>query len=256
MLYFEILQSVQRVVVHCDEKPSSRHPSFPKFSEVPESVLVQHDSNRFKMPHYNKNYFLKDKNSNDIILKSRLPLRSLPTGMDVTEYSGFFAEALADSCCSDHAEKFSIGTDKIVKNSYENENILFYDAMRCYYIQHKIKHEYKRWQVDISGLISGDFESLLSRCLIEKCEKSISFEFKLLGDDGDVFIKLLHPEPVILYSPEVHEKQSSKPDIISAVKISISFEHQETSEAIKCHCKIKDLFEIINSRKPFAYLKL
>ena len=144
MPFFEILQSVQRVVSHFEE---SSIIETPKFAEVPENVLFEHDSNRFKLPHYSRNYFLKTKtdknvtkhvdlnhknleNSNPeqsnpdkdtaIILKTRLPLRSLPTGMDVSEYSGFFAEALADSCCSDHAEQFGMGTDNIVKDSHNH----------------------------------------------------------------------------------------------------------------------------------------
>jgi hypothetical protein len=142
-----------------------------------------------------------------------------------------------------------MGTDNIVKDSQNHQNIMFYDAMHAFYVDsEKTEHSYNRWDVNITGLSSGNFESLLARCLLEKCEKSISFEFKLIGDDVSVFVRLVHPDSVILWDGEK--------EILSAVKIEVSFEHQSTSEAIKCHRDISEKFLEISSRKPFSFLKL
>lgn len=121
--------------------------------------------------------------------------------------------------------------------------------MHAFYVDsEKVKHSFNRWDVNISGLSSGNFEGLLASCLLEKCEKSISFEFKLIGDDVNVYVRLVHPNSVILWNGEE--------EVVSAVKIEVSFEHQATSEAIKCHRRISEIFMEICSRKPFSFLKL
>ena len=152
---YEILKSIERVIDHGSGKSLS-------YDNISEEIFFKNDRNEFKLPFYSKNLIVSK--SSEIKVKDKLELIETPSSLLMNEYAEFFTECMADSCCSDQGESFGMNCQNLVVD-VKRENKLFYDGLMTWIWKKGIQIFYPRWENDICGLVSSDFEGLLARTM-------------------------------------------------------------------------------------------
>lgn len=262
---YEILFSIGKIVNH-DPK---NLPNL-EFKNIPEKLISKYDAAKFKLPYFNRNNFITKISLDSLISKPLLSkkrkLKELPTGLNVTEYATFFNECLIDSVCSHKSEEHAANlSSKILNNALDyDEKNLFYDDLTFFFFTEKSAFAensshlekftkskiFNRWEYQISGLISGSFESLLSQAILKKSEKFLSFSFKLVSESSaEIFVILKNPEPILLTDGRNVAK--------TVLRIELHDTLKEYSDAINCNdFDLKKFAEELKSRQPFVYLEL